>query len=159
MSAVGRGGGAPRVGHVARPRRDVLRGAGATGLGVTSLLLPAAAAASSDVFTTGAGDDDLVMYVDATASSSWSAAAASSGSGTWTDLTGGNRSLAVGGTGEPAFAATGLGISGGTGAFRFTATSGAETSSAPPHFAFGDEWTLAAWVRFSDLTGRQNILT
>ena len=146
-------------GRAARPRRDVLRGAGAAGLGISSLLLPAAAASASGVFTTGQGDADLAMYVDATTSSSWSAEAAASGSGTWTDLTGANRSLAVGGSGQPSFTTSGLGISDGTGAFPFTATSGATTSTALPEFAYGDGWTVAAWVRFSDLTGWQNIVT
>ena len=139
-------------------RRDLLRG-GATAAataGISSLALPTAVAAASAAFTTGLGDSTLRMYVDATNTSSWS------GSGSvWTDLTGNNHSLPVGGTGQPTFATTGLGIGDGTGAFVFSRSdAGVRPTTDLPDLLHGSSaaWTLAAWVRFSTLDGWQTIL-
>ena len=132
-------------------RRSVLRGATAAGLGVTSLALPQATAAASSVFTTGLGDGDLAMYLDATNTSSWS------GSGNWTDLTGNNRSLEPGG--PMSFSDSGLGITGGTGAFVFDGTGGRAPTTAVPAFAYAGDWTLAVWARHSSLSGWQSYIS
>jgi hypothetical protein len=136
-------------------RRTVLRGAGATGLGVSSLLLPSAAASASPQFTTGQGDASLAMFLDATNAASWS------GTGNWNDLTGNGRSLSPGvimthRTTE--LDGSSLGITGGTGAFVFSGDGGVIPNATVPAFAYGPAWSIAVWVRFRGLAGWQSFV-
>ena len=139
-------------------RRSLLRGTAAMGAGIATVALPSAAAAASTTFVTGLGDPSLALYVDTTNASSWPGTGS-----TWTDLTGNGHALSVGGTDQPTFTTDGLGITGGTGAFAFDGVEGVTgdgvvPAGALPAFAFGPAWTIAAWLRFSSLTGWQTIV-
>lgn len=127
-------------------RRVALRATGAAALGISSLALPRAAAAASASFTTGLGDADLRLYVDTTSTASWSGSG-----GTWADLSVAENDLTVGGSGQPTFSDVGLGISGGTGAFVFDGTDAIDPGASFPAFTAGTAWSIAAWVRFSEL--------
>lgn len=139
----------PRAGDRGPDRRALLRGGAAAGVGLSTLTLPTAAQASSPVFTTGLGETSLVMYLDAANASSWTG----TGAGTWRDLTAYGHSIPVGGSEQPTYATSDLGITGDTGAFVFDGSSGVTTTTPLPAFAYGTAWTLAVWVRFSDLEG------